>query len=182
MGGLRVNVDRDQFIKVINELEAQNTYDNMSALQEAVANSVYGSSIRITPQNVYNYIRKWDIKVKTPKAARGNKNLVPRNIVRLSRSEKMKNNPKAIEWLAKVSDRLRKIHPTRYEGLIKKIANGSLKARIAANCITCCNGYHEEIKYCQCDDCPMFLDKPYNENDDANAIIEVDDENVEVNL
>lgn len=151
----------------------------MFALQQAVADSVYGKEIGISTINVYQYIKKWNIQIKTQKGKRGD-GLVrlhdKTNVVRLSRAEKLQNNPKALEWFDRVSKSLRKLHSSRYEGLIQKIRNGSLKARIAANCILCSGGYHEEIKNCACDDCPLLLDRPYKESDDHTAMIEVDDE------
>jgi len=179
MGGKRIAVNRELFIKTVNDLEANNTYANLFALQQAVADSQYGKEIGISNINVYQYLKKWDVQLKTQKGKKGaglarlhDKN----NVVRLSGAAKLNSDPKAIEWLENVIAMLRKIHSSRYESLIEKIRNGSKKARMAAKCIECSNGYHAEIKNCVCIDCPLFLDRPYKENDDELASIEVDDE------
>jgi hypothetical protein len=179
LGGKRITVDKTLFIKTINELEAKNTYSNMFALQQAVAASPYGMQIGISNVNVYQYLKKWDVQLKTQKGKRGDgltRMHDKTNVVRLSGADKLSTEPKAIEWLANVTAMLRKIHPSRYESLIEKIKNGSRKARMAAKCIECSNGYHVEIKSCVCIDCPLFLDRPYKESDDEQASIEVDDE------
>jgi hypothetical protein len=179
MGGKRITIDKAKFIQTVNDLEASNTYANMFALQQAVADSQYGKEIGISNINVYQYLKKWDVQLKTQKGKKGGglaRLHDKTNVVRLSRAEKISSDPKAVEWFNEVSKALRAIHKVRYEGLIQKIKNGSLKARISANCIICTNGYHAEIKFCSCTDCPLYLDRPYHENDDELASIEVDDE------
>lgn len=155
----------------------------MFSLQEAVANTVYGSSIRLTPSNVYNYIKKWNIQTKTVAGKRGNNNLNLNKVVKVTRQEKMKNNPKTVELTNEVRKAMKglcsDINPkkpgthtfnskqfTKLDKLCNKLEKGSLKAAICLTCYSCCAGDVNEIRGCEILDCPLYQFRPHKKKAD----------------
>lgn len=192
MGGKRLLIDEAKFVALVNELEGKNTYRNMFELQKAVANSPYGMELGINPPNVYQYIRKFKIQLKT-KAGKVGDSLIAARLapaIRMSKAEQWKNNPAATEWLVsmrkEVEGTCRDIEPdgtikvnkqklNRFRKILTKAENGSVKALIAVNCIQCTAGETTEVRECGCVSCPFFMMRPWKGNDSEYSDVEVDD-------
>jgi ribosomal protein S17 len=192
VGGPRIKIDEAKFVATVHELESKNTYRNMFELQKAVANSSYGMELGINPPNVYQYIRKYKIQLKTKAGKVGDSLLAVRlaPTIRMSKAEQWKNNPEATEWLAAMRQEIegtcRDIEPdgsikvnknklNRFRKILTKAENGSVKALIAANCIQCCAGETVEIRECGCISCPFFMMRPWKGHDSEFSELEVDD-------
>jgi hypothetical protein len=179
MGGKHIVVDRSKFEAAIAELESQKTFENMFQLQEAVAKSPYGLSVGIKTGNVYQYIRKWNVQIKTKAGKRGA--ALARlhdktNVVKMTRGEKIENDPKAQTWIQGVRREVKSLcghNAGRFAKVLDRLEKGSLKAAIAVQCITCSGGDTNEVKHCACTACPLYQFRPYKENDDSLAILEI---------
>lgn len=191
MGGPRIFVDENRFRATIAELENKTSFNSMYELQEAVANSEYGSSISITPANVYNYIRKWGIQLKTKagKPGCGLAKVHTAGVVRIPRGEKWKEDTKAQEWISDVRVHMKGLCTNitgvnktsvdkqklgRINKMCDKLESGSLKAAIALMCVSCCAGEIGEVKCCNITSCPLYQLRPWKETDNEFANVELD--------
>lgn len=184
MGGRRITVEQDKLVKVINDLENQKTYSSLIQLQNDVVNSEYGRQIGITAPNVYNYIKKWNIQIKT-KAGRGTDSLSrlrnSSNVVRVTRGEKIQQDPQGQTWIQAVRNHFKFLCGNklgRFQKSLTKLEAGSLKAAVGLKCVECCGGDTIEIRECVCMDCPLYYFRPYKQGDDHLASIEIDDDSI----
>lgn len=179
MGGKRLVYDAEKLKSIILDLDTNGNFSKWSALQEAVANSPYGLEIGISVPNVYNFILKYKLNIKTP---RGKKGLTfasgTRTTVRISRGDKWKNNPVAQEVLKDVRQEMEFMcGKSKCDGLLKRFEKGSMKAAIALQCLNCAGGSSAEVRNCEITSCPLYLLRPWQSqrNDDVNAELIIDD-------
>jgi hypothetical protein len=180
MGGKRIHFSTEDLISIINELESKNVYRNLFELQTAVANSEWGRSIGISAANVYNYISKFKIEVKTVRGKKGDglARLHSGATVRMTTAEKWKDNPLAQESLKATRAEIENLcGKTRHKNLLDKFEAGSRKAKDAIICLSCTGGMTSEIKHCELIACPNFLYRPWKaeNNDDELVQLEIDD-------
>jgi hypothetical protein len=153
-----LDIDRQVMTDILNKLELAKTYTNRNALFED-ASSEYHSArgLKVSPAVIYLRVKEWQLTLKTANGKRGRapgSGPVPQG----ERHKKLKNNSslKAMraEWTADKDAK-------PFMKLIDKIANGSLKSAIKANCIACANFQREEVKHCQVVSCPLHSIRPY---------------------
>lgn len=193
MGGVHINVDVEKLKSVIQELENKTTFSSMSELQHAVSNSEYGSLIGISPANVYNYIKKHNIQLKTKPGKRGHglNKMHNAGIVRISRGDKWKDDPDAQSWISGVRKYFRRLctdvsvkdvgkstvnkqKAGRFDKMCDRLEGGSFKAAIALMCVSCCAGVTNEVKNCEIKDCPLYQLRPWKSGDNEFAEVELD--------
>lgn len=179
-------VNRTILTESIKAAEENGPLSNRQLLYGAVAeryNLAIGPNspkLWVTPSIVLLRIAEWQLKVKTPKGQRGR----PKG-TKLPPKLDVEGNPiKRVRKGRKASDtnmnamRAGEFAGPQYQGLLSRIANGSLTARIKANCLACAGFVREEIKHCQCTACPLWDVRPYrtqtpsglNESSESNEI------------
>jgi hypothetical protein len=153
-----LDIDRQVMTDIINKLELAKTYTNRNALFED-ASSEYHSArgLKVSPAVIYLRVKEWALVLKTAVGKRGRapgSGPVPQG----ERHKKLKGNKSLIalrkEWESDPDAK-------PFMGLISKIANGSLKSAIKANCIACANFQREEVKNCLVVSCPLHAIRPY---------------------
>jgi hypothetical protein len=162
-------VNRQQLVNAIAAAEANGPLTNRQALYGAVAeryNVACGptqSSQWITSSIVLLRIKEWGLSVKTPVGKRGRPagcaiprklddqgNPIPRKRKGRKASETNLNAMREGEFVGE-----------QYKGLLQRIENGSLTARVKANCLTCAGFMRTEIANCGCTGCPLWDVRPY---------------------
>lgn len=171
-------VNRQRLAQAIEATEANGPLVNRQTLYASVCeryNIACGpsaSSQWITPSIVLLRIQEWQMSVKTPIGKRGrpvgskiaprldeNGNPLPRK--RRTGRKASKENLEAM--------RGGEFKGSSYEGLLQRIENGSLTARIKANCLACAGFVRDEVKNCQCISCPLWDVRPYKESTSNNS-------------
>lgn len=153
MGRASLVIEKDELENCINRLERENTYRTFGELCEAVANSDWGLSVKnskgevrgISAPKVYAVIREYGIKCVTQPGKRGR---VSGGGEKVNRSEKLagKKEMKVFSAALMKSMEYDKI-PDGYKKLAEQAINGSFKAAIKLNCISCC-GFSGEHRSC----------------------------------
>lgn len=160
MAKTKLEINKDEFQKVVTDLENAQTFDNPSKLWKAVEATDWAKNLKpraLTAAVAYARAKELGINIKTQPGKRGNPGgLVggaPR--VRVPRSTKMKA-------FAASFVRMRKSTPERFRPLVDKLEkSGSLKACIKLKCLECSNWQPGEVKECVITDCPLFPIRPF---------------------
>lgn len=161
MAKTRLEINKDEFQKVVTDLEASQTFENPSMLWKAVEATDWAKSLHpraLTAAVAYVRAKELGITYKTPAGKRGGalKGRVggdtPR--LRVPRSKKM-------EAFASTFARMRQETPKRYLPLVDKAEKGSLKACLKLKCLECANWQAVEVKLCEIISCPLFPTRPF---------------------
>ena len=188
MGGIRLKMDLSKMKSTITKIDTEGDFRNWSEMQAAVANSEYGREVGISAPNVYNFINKHKLEIKTPRAKRGDglKRLrSSTNTVKTTRGEKFKNDEKAQESIKATRRDIKFLcgsKAPRYFNILNKLENGSMKAGVAVACLQCMAGDAKEVRDCDIIGCGLHLFRPWKKenNDDELGEIIIDD--VESNI
>jgi len=187
MARTQKQVNRQRLAQAIADAEANGPLVNRSVLYASVAErynvacGVKGNEY-ITPSIVMLRINEWNMSIKTPVGKRGRPagSKMPQKL-------DSEGNP-----LPRATRKSRKASPEnlnamkrgefsgdQYQGLLARIENGSLTARIKANCLSCAGFVREEVKNCQCVGCPLWDVRPFRgspstlEDDTSETILNV---------
>jgi len=167
MARTKLEISKDEFQKVVTDLEAKQTFENPSALWKAVEGSDWAKNLKpraLTAAVAYVRAKELGIVYKTPPGKRGIGPVgggVPR--VRVPRSKKMKA-------FAETFAKLRKMTPKRYLPLIDKAEKGSAKACIKLKCLECSAWQSTEVKQCVIIDCPLYPIRPFQGKADVEEV------------
>lgn len=167
MARIKVEVNKDELQKVINELESKETFNNLSTLYKAVENTEWAKSQQpkpLTASVVYLRIREFGIVCKTQPGKRlgGDK---PTDQVTEQVTEPLVPHKKMAAF-GETFSKMRKFVPSRFLPLIDRAEKGSKVACIKLKCLDC-SGYDvKEIKYCVVDACSLFPIRPYQVKED----------------
>jgi len=159
MARTKLEINKDEFQKVVNELESNQTFENPSMLWKAVEASDWGKGLKpraLTAAVAYVRAKELGIIYKTQPGKRGPGVFpggVPRG-VRVPRSTKMKAFANSFE-------RMRKETPERFIPMVNKAEKGSAKACIKLKCLECANWQPAEVKHCHIISCPLFPLRPF---------------------
>lgn len=158
MPRIKNQINKDELQKVINELEKDRDFANLTELFTAVANSEWGRRNKITAGVVYLRVKEFNLKLKTQPGKRGAGNphlaTLKRSGPRTKKSEKFAKHPEVFQ-------RLINAYPDSYHNLIGRLQKGSSKAAITLKCLDCCNLNKNEIKWCTIKECALWLIRPY---------------------
>lgn len=181
MARQKLQINKSELQEVITKLENSQTFDNPSALWKAVEATDYAKTQQprpLTAATAYLRAKQFGIIIKTQSKGRGigslseeqKKAMQEARKTRRPRSEKMKEFSETFE-------KLRKKVPARWQNLLVKAEQGSLKAAIALNCLECTAYQASEIKDCNIIGCPMFPHRPYkNKESEEEEEKEIGDE------
>lgn len=176
----KLQINKSELQEVITKLENSQKFENPSALWKAVEATDYAKNQEprpLTASTAYLRAKQFGIIIKTPGGKRGRGPLseeqkkamqeARKTMTRRPRSEKMKEFSETFE-------KLRKKVPARWQNLVKKAEQGSMKAAIALNCLECTVYQVPEIRDCCITGCPMFPHRPYKSKEDEEKEIEVE--------
>jgi len=185
-------VDRALLLSSIKKAEASGPLGNRSLLHDEVA-KVYNAGHpprEITSSVVMLRINQWNLPILTQAGKRGLSVLTPeqkekmqaaRRGPRTSRGDKFAADPTIVAGFVKMRDEFEPIH----QATIDKLVAGSMRAAVKLKCLDCCAGQAREVKFCSCNECPLFAFRPYKprvgEVDTGEAVVEEEiEEEVEV--
>jgi hypothetical protein len=163
-------VNRQQLVNAIAQAESSGPLTNRQALY-ALACEAYniaaGASnpkLWITPSIVLLRVKEWNLAVSTPVGKRGRQpgSTIPRKL-----DEHGNPIPRAQRKGRRASKtnmgamRAGEFRGEQYQGLLTRIENGSLTARIKANCLACAGFVTAEVANCGCTGCPLWDVRPF---------------------
>ncbi len=162
-----IQLDEKLVQSIIAKLESEKTYGNRGALfDETVRVLVKEHGFTTFSSAVISQrISKWpNFIIKTKKGARGS-HLKSGNADALKQWRETGESKKAkVGDCSHLIESFTRQAKGRFLKVAKSIKRGSLKAAIRGKCLDCANFQTEEIKQCQCFDCPLWPIRPYQIN------------------
>lgn len=164
-----IELNKSTVEQIVAKLEAAKTYPNRNALykdivDELVKNHGYKPFSSAT---IYLRVKEWNLELKTPQGKRGGGlKGNPEALKNWRESNKNGEGPKSrnVDNTKPLIQFWSKEMNGKYLKLAKSIKRGSLKAAVKLKCLECANFQLEEIKDCQCTDCPLWPVRPYKLN------------------
>jgi hypothetical protein len=157
MARTKLEINKDDFQKVVTDLESKQTFENPSALWKAVEATDWAKGLQprpLTAAVAYARAKELGIVIKTQPGKRGAGGLTGAPRVRVPRSKKMKA-------FAETFQRLRKETPKRFLPLVDKAEKGSAKACIKLKCLECSAWQPTEVRHCVITNCPLYPIRPF---------------------
>ncbi len=160
----RLEIDRDEFQRIVNELEDGQTFPNPTALWKAVEGTDWAKAQKprpLTGSVAGTRAKELGIQVKTQPAKRG---LTLTEEQRAAMQAARKNRKPRAEKMKAFADtfgQLRKAVPERFLPVVDQAEKGSLRAAIKLNCLECSGYQLVEIKLCVVTSCAMYPHRPY---------------------
>lgn len=147
-------VDKNVFQNLVSDLEQRFGFLNRSALWQAVSDTGWAKSIRLSPQVAMLKAKALAIEVKTPLGQRGRakgSGAVP-NAGKRKHKQRMS---------LEVVSELKTIYQESLHKSVDRAAAGSMKAAIKLKCVDCCGGSKKEVALCEIRNCPLWGFRPY---------------------
>ena len=176
-----IEINKELFLQIIQDLENRETFANRSKLFEAVVadyNKLKADNLKaITPPIVYLRTNEWEVELKTPKGKRGRQKGAPvpegfGGKGKRSRKEKFAKKPwihqnyeairKELRFLAAADSKDEKL--LRFLPVVDRAEAGSITAMVKLNCLHCCCWQTTEIKHCN-SVCAFLPVRPYQKSD-----------------
>jgi hypothetical protein len=157
MAKVKLEINKAEFQKVVDDLESKQTFENLSALWKAIEVTDWAKGLQPRPlmaSAAYVRAKELGIVIKTQPGKRGVGGLGGPRGVRVPRSKKMKA-------FASTFAKLRKMTPKRFLPLVQKAEKGSAKACIKLKCLECSAYQPSEVKLCVINHCPLFPIRPF---------------------
>lgn len=160
-----LNLDRAELVKIIEELESKNVYENRRSLFEDVGKHPLLVERNIKQNTAQTKASMWKIPLKT-KSGKGaglahTNNFGPTDN-RQTRRDKFANSPTLSSAIVKLS----KYTPVRFRPLVSKLREGSMVAALRLKCLDCMNYQTSEITRCPITDCSLWAFRPYQKEGD----------------
>lgn len=161
MGKQAIQVDKIELENCISSLESSRTFNNRGELWKAVQETEFAKNCHprpLTSQVAMLLSEKFHIQLKTPKGKKGRSigSGMPLNIHKKRRSRELSE-----EQIKNLINIIPKDKRESCEGLINKVAKGSVKALIQLKCLDCSNWQREEVRGCRVTNCPLHVVRPY---------------------
>ena len=156
-GRKKLELNKNELQKIITQLEAKQTFANLSELFGAVENTEWAKTMEPRPLKapvVYQRVKELGIICKTLPGKRGNPNLGKPNVngevvVKRSRAEKLIGFNKSFA-------QMREEMPKEYHSLIVRAQAGSLKSAVRLKCIECSGYVKGEVNKCNVVACALY--------------------------
>lgn len=156
-----ISVDIQQLQGIIQEVENNGVPSNRNALFTLVTKILTDrTNIVINPSTVAALAKKRGLKINTPmgKCGRFTADRASRGI-KVCRKDKFLENTRAQE----VFKFLKRTFPERFQPIVRKIIDGSMKAAVQAKCLECADFQTSEVRLCPVE-CPLWAFRPYQGN------------------
>lgn len=158
MARTKLEIDKVEFQKVVDDLEANNTFENPSILWKAVEESVWAKGLLPRPLTAgvaYARAKELGIIVKAKPGKRGGGLKDAVRGPRTPCSAKMAKHKDSF-------DAMKKEVPKSFIKLVDRLEKkGSVKAAIKLKCLECSSWKPSEIKHCPCLGCGLYPVRPY---------------------
>ena len=160
-GRKKLNIDKSEFQRIVDQLESQREYTNPSELWKAVEATEWAKAQQprpLTAAVAYLRARDFGIVTKTKPGKRGG-TMTGERIAKMhsgprrSRKEKMAG-------FATTFSQMRKEYPQTLLPIINRAENGSLRAAITLKCLECSGFVRSEARQCAVTDCSLFPHRP----------------------
>jgi hypothetical protein len=159
MGRTKIQINKGELLKAIQELEGKQVFPNINSLAQAVSLCEWGLNNRVTPSVCVLRLKEFglsnEIATKPGKKGRQSGQV-------LSEEHKQKLQAgRTKEYDAAFAKRLKKNLSSRYHGTIDKAAKGNKAAAIKCMCLSCVCEDVKEIRLCTINSCPLYNLRPY---------------------
>jgi hypothetical protein len=164
MGRSTIIFEQDKLVSAINAVESRQTFPSRDAMFKAAIESYkieFGglNADRLTNILVYQRVKQWNVPLKT---TAGKKGRVAGTKMEIKQRKSISSSSVGIKaLLTQINTDAPPEMRGRLNDLVAKMQNGSLKAAIKLNCLNCANYQREEVKHCECYECPLFSIRPY---------------------
>lgn len=176
MAKQKLEINKKDFQKVVDDLENKQEFENPSALWKAVENTTWAKGLKprpLTAALAYARAKELGIVIKTKPGKRGRRKGegMPSTSKRTKggRSKKMKFYKKTFEGM-RIS--LPMVQKERFEGAIEKAEKGSLRAAIKMKCLDCSGYQPVEVKNCTVTGCPLYPHRPWKHENEGKRMNE----------
>lgn len=164
MGRSTIVFEQDKLASAINAVESRNTFPSRDAMFSAAIESYkteFGgmNGDRLTNILVYQRVKQWNIPLKTAAGKKGR--VAGVKVERKPRATIPSTNRGVVALLTQIKTNAPAEMRGRLNDLVSKMQGGSLKAAVKLNCLNCSNYQREEIKHCECLECPLWTIRPY---------------------
>jgi hypothetical protein len=161
----RLEIDRDEFQRIVTDLESKQTFPNPTALWQAVEKTDWAkaqSPRPLTASVANTRAKELGIQCRTKPSKRGIGELTEEQRAAMQAARKnRKPRAEKMRAFASTFEQLRKTVPERFLPLVDRAEKGSLRASIKLNCLECSAYQPGEIKLCVITSCAMFPHRPY---------------------
>lgn len=141
-------LDQKEFQEVISSLEKENNFTSRSALWKAIEQTDFAKNCVPRPlssQVAMLKAQEFKLTISTPIGKRG------------AVKGEARHNKRKVS-LSLVDDV--KV-PDKYNSLLQRLKNGSLKAAIKLKCLECSCWVSKEVGLCKVNACPLFPIRPF---------------------
>jgi hypothetical protein len=156
VGRPTINFDREMLAKAIQTVESTESFTSRDAMYSKAIEtyrSMNGPEAnKLTNVLVYQRVKQWNIPVLT---AAGRKGRAPGTKVVRGPRERRQSANQMIGIKAIRKDVMTHANRPAIIKLVDRVEQGSLKAAIKLNCLYCANYDKEEVKNCECYECPL---------------------------
>jgi hypothetical protein len=153
-------IDKSSLLAILAEIDGSKICTNRSSLFQKVADKYNGQhSQQISASLVYLRVSQWKVELSTPVGKKGRIKgfKIEGKSNKVSRSVKFANNSQIKSSLCQI----RGIVPERFQPVVNRVVQGSMKAAVNLKCLDCCDYQTMEVKLCECQDCSLWPFRPY---------------------
>jgi len=160
MGRIKVAVNRVDLLQQIKSVESKSNFSTRNDLANAVADTDWAKHNGITAPVVISRIKEFSLdgEIATKKGKRGRQKGV---VLSKEHKAKLLAGRKNKDFVCLNYAELKRSFSSSKAGLIDRVAKGSLRAAIKAQCLSCCNEDTNEIRHCTVVNCPLYSFRPY---------------------
>ena len=156
MAKVKLEINKVDFQKIVDDLESKQSFESPSLLWKAVEDTDWAKVMQprpLTAAIAYTRAKELGITYKTQPGKRG-VGLHGPAVKKVPRAEKMKKFSGSFE-------KMRVEIPVRWHNLIEKAEGGSKTAAIKLKCLDCSCWQPPEIKHCTSPSCSLYPIRPY---------------------
>lgn len=155
----KLNINKETFQSIVNQLESTQTFQNPSYLWKAVASTEWAKNLEprpLTASVAYLRAKEFGIIINTKAGKRGG--TMTKERVAKMQSGRKGHRPRSIKMTVFTStfSEMRTTYPSAFLPLINRAEKGSLKAALNLKCLECCSFQRVEIRNCQCPGCALY--------------------------
>ena len=176
----KLEIDRDEFQRIVTDLESRQTLSNPTALWKALETTDWAKALRprpLTASVAGKRAKELGIQYKTEPAKRGLGVFTEEQKAAMQAARKnRKPRSEKMKAFAGTFAGMRGFVPKRFLPAVDQAEKGSLRAAIKLTCLDCSAYQPGEIKLCPITVCGLFPHRPYQGSvEDADHAIEPDD-------
>jgi hypothetical protein len=177
----KLEIDRDEFQRVVTDLESGHTFPNPTALWKALEATDWAKMQQprpLTASVANTRAKELGIQFKTAPAKKGLGGLTEEQRAAMQAARKnRKPRAEKMKAFASTFAEMRKRVPERFLPAVDQAEKGSLRAAIKLTCLECTAYQPGEIKLCTITACALFPHRPYQGSaEEADHAVEPDDE------